>query len=38
MVDMPALNDKHTQRIIEYLRKLGWSDAEILRFIDYIAG
>ena len=33
---MPALNDKHIQRISEYLKTLGWTDSDILRFIEYI--
>lgn len=34
--EMPALNDKHTQRIIEYLRSDGWTEEKILEFIAYI--
>ena len=36
MNEMPALNDKHVQRIMDFLKNLGWSEKEILDFIDYI--
>lgn len=35
-VEEMALSDKHIQKISEYLKSLGWSDSEILRFIEYI--
>ena len=31
-----ALTDKHIQRIMEYLKQIGWSDTDIITFIDYI--
>ena len=34
--EMPALNDKHLQRIIEYLQSIGWTEEKILAFIAYI--
>lgn len=34
--EMPALNDKHLQRIIEYLRSNEWTEEKILAFIQYI--
>ena len=34
--EMPALNDKHIQRIIEYLRSMNWTEEKILEFIAYI--
>lgn len=30
------LNDKHTQRIIEYLKQIGWNGSQIVEFIAYI--
>lgn len=33
---MSALNDKHLNRIIEYLRSIGWTEEKILAFIQYI--
>ena len=35
-MDEMSLNDKAIQRLIEYLRKIGWTEAEILNLIDYI--
>lgn len=34
--EMPALNDKHTQRLIKYLTNLGWTQAQIFDLIDYL--
>lgn len=34
--EMSALNDKHLNRIIEYLRSIGWTEEKILAFIQYI--
>ena len=34
--EMPALNDKHVQKIIAILRGEGWSDEKILDFIRQI--
>ena len=34
--ELPALNDKHIQRIREYLESLGWTEKQILDFITYI--
>lgn len=34
--EMAALNDKHLNRIIEYLRSIGWAEEKILAFIQYI--
>ena len=34
--EMPALNDKHTQKIIEYLRAEQWTEEKILAFIQFI--
>ena len=31
-----SLSDKAIQRLIDYLRKQGWSEAQILALIDYI--
>ncbi len=36
MCNMPCLNDKHIQKIISYLTDLGWSEEDILRFIEFI--
>lgn len=33
---MPALNDKHIQKLFEYLRSLGWDDEKIAKLIEYI--
>ena len=34
--EMSALNDKHLNRIIEYLRSIGWTEEKILAFIQYV--
>ena len=34
--DVPALNDKHIQRLREFLLAKGWTEKEILDFIIYI--
>lgn len=35
--EMPAISDKHIQKIFEYLRSLKWTDEQIAQFIDYIS-
>ena len=34
--EMPALYDKYIQRIKEFLTEKGWTEKEILDFIDYL--
>ena len=34
--EMPALNDKHIQRLKEYLLAKGWTEKEIFDLLDYL--
>ena len=34
--EMPSLNDKHIQKLFEFLRRDGWTDEIIAKLIEYI--
>lgn len=34
--EMPSLNDKHIQKLFEFLRREGWTDEKIAKLIEYI--
>ena len=36
--DAPMMSDKTMKRLIEYLKKIGFSDAEIVKLLEYISG
>ena len=36
--DAEMMSDATLKRLIEYLKSIGWTDAEIVRLLDYIAG
>ncbi|MBR2907002.1 MAG: hypothetical protein IKC26_03025 [Clostridia bacterium] len=36
--DAEMMSDTTLKRLIEYLKSVGWSDTEIVKLLDYIAG
>ena len=36
--DAEMMSDTTLKRLIEYLKSVGWSDSEIVKLLDYIAG
>lgn len=36
--DAQVMSDTVLKRLIEYLRRIGWLDSEIVELLDYIAG
>lgn len=37
-VDAEMMSDTTLKRLIEYLKKIGWSDSQIIELLAYIAG
>lgn len=35
--DSEMMSDSTLQKLIEYLKKVGWTDAEIVKLLEYIA-
>ena len=36
--DVEMMSDATLKRLIEYLKSVGWSDTQIVKLLDYIAG
>lgn len=36
--DVEMMSDGTMARLIEYLKKIGWNDTEIVKLLEYIAG
>ena len=36
--DAEMMSDGTLKRLIEYLKSIGWSDAQIVSLLDYVAG
>ena len=36
--DAEMMSDATLKRLIEYLKSIGWSDTQIVKLLDYIAG
>ncbi|MBQ2735513.1 MAG: hypothetical protein IJF33_06740 [Clostridia bacterium] len=36
--DVEMMSDGTLKRLLDYLKSVGWSDSEIVKLLDYVAG